>query len=223
MQVGKEARQMNNAELLQKIDAAALAVNKTEKAVEAAQAARVEKCKSLGTLLLEAKKRHPAVKDFEAFLKQAKHMQLRTAYDYMRLVGGRKTDDEIRKAEQQHREAARDRKRKSRTLPKPTPEPVCVTKPDVTQSVPIAATAEQSAELRKAENAARVATLADAASHASELNRCIGIITEVSVWIDVAKPSSVVLRHIREVASNLAKKADALTDKLRQKLKIEAA
>jgi gamma-glutamyl phosphate reductase len=120
---------MNDTELLKKIDAAAQAANKTEQIVADAQADRLNKCKALGSLLIEAKKRHPKVADFEAFLKGAKHVKLSAAYDYMKLVGGRKTDEEIRKAERERREATRERVKKQRAnkkLPRP---------PSVTRSV----------------------------------------------------------------------------------------
>jgi hypothetical protein len=103
---------VSDAELLKKIDAAAVVANKTEQTLADAQADRIAKCKALGTLLLEAKKRHPAVKDFEAFLKRAKHVKLSAAYEYMKLVGGRKTDEEIRKAEREQREQRRLNKQK---------------------------------------------------------------------------------------------------------------
>jgi hypothetical protein len=51
----------------------------------------------LGTLLLEAKKLHPKVKDFEAYLKQVDGLKLSRAYDYLRIAGGRATDEELRK------------------------------------------------------------------------------------------------------------------------------
>jgi hypothetical protein len=127
----------DDTELLKKIDAAAEAVNAAEKIIVTAQAELVPKCKALGLALLELKKRYPKVVDFEAKLKQCRHVKLATAYDYMKLVGGRnfagKTDEEIRAAEQERREAARLRKQKSRAKPKPEPKPVSVTKPDVTE------------------------------------------------------------------------------------------
>lgn len=121
----------DDTELLKKIDAAAEAVNAAEKVLATAQTEHVPKCKALGLALLELKKRYPKITDFEAKLKECRHVKLATAYDYMRLVGGRKTDEEIRQAEQERKEAARLRKRKSRAKPKP--EPVSVTKPDVTE------------------------------------------------------------------------------------------
>jgi hypothetical protein len=131
----------DDTELLKKIDAAAEAVNASEKIiktaqaeVETAQTEHVPKCKALGLALLELKKLYPKVEDFEAKLKQCRHVKLSTAYDYMRLVGGRKTDEEIRQAEQERKEAARLRKQKSRSKPpKPEPKPVSVTEPNVTE------------------------------------------------------------------------------------------
>lgn len=105
-------------ELLGKINAAVAAANEAEKSVTTAQAELVSRSKAVGLLLLEAKKLHPAVKDFEAFLKRVDGLKLSRAYDLLRLAGGRTTDEEIRKA-------TRDRVKKHRaskkTLPRPHP------------------------------------------------------------------------------------------------------
>jgi hypothetical protein len=112
------------ADLLAKLNAAVKAANE-------AGAEHLSRSKTVGLLLLEAKKLHPAVKDFEAFLKRVQGLHLSRAYDLMRFAGGRTTDEELR-------EAARERQRKSRAkpLPKPTtpepeptpdPEPISVT------------------------------------------------------------------------------------------------
>jgi hypothetical protein len=146
----------DDATLLLKINEAVAAANEAEKTVETAQAELVSRSKAVGTLLLEAKKLHPAVKDFEAFLKRVDGLKLSRAYDLMRLAGGRITDEQLK-------EDARLRKQKSRAskkLPKPAPalkkpepepkpEPVSVTDPSVTESV------EASAERRKAEKSAK--------------------------------------------------------------------
>jgi hypothetical protein len=135
--------------LLGKINAAVTEHNAAERAVTTAQAELVSKSKVLGQLLLEAKKRHPKVADFEAFLKRVNGLKLSRAYDLLRLAGGRTTDEELRKD-------ARERVRKHRAKKKlPKPEPVSVTDPDVTESSkPIAQSAEISAEERRAQNAA---------------------------------------------------------------------
>jgi hypothetical protein len=57
--------------LLEEISAAVKAVNNAEQDVATAQAELVSRSKKVGLLLLEAKKQHPAVKDFEAFLKKS--------------------------------------------------------------------------------------------------------------------------------------------------------
>jgi hypothetical protein len=108
----------------------------------------VSRSQALGLLLLEAKKQHPKKKDFETYLKSVDGLSLSRAYDYLRLAGGRTTDEELR-------EEARERKRKSRDKAKdqpklkpkqPTPEPK-------KESVTVTDSAEESAERRKAEYA----------------------------------------------------------------------
>jgi hypothetical protein len=96
--------------------------------------------------LLEAKKRHPKVKDFKAFLKGVNGLKLSRAYDLLRLAGGRTTDEELR-------QDARERVRKHRAKKK-LPKPISVTDPDVTESPKrIAQSPEVSAEERRAQNA----------------------------------------------------------------------
>jgi hypothetical protein len=138
------------AGLLVKINEAVAAVNEAETKVTTAQADLVSRSKSVGLLLLEAKKLHPAVKDFEAFLGKVQGLKRSRAYDCMRIAGGRTTDEEIRKA-------GRDRVKKHRAskkklpgptpTPKPEPQKLSVTGADVTE------TAESSAERRKAQYA----------------------------------------------------------------------
>jgi hypothetical protein len=113
----------DNAALLTKINEAVAAANEAEKTAEAAKATAeaakaevVSRSRVVGELLLEAKKRHPKVADFEAFLKRVDGLKLSRAYDYLRLVGGRVTDEELR-------EEARERKRKSRAKKLPPPAP----------------------------------------------------------------------------------------------------
>jgi len=135
--------------LLDKIKVAVAAVNEAETTVTTAQAELVSRSKVVGELLLEAKKRHPKVADFEAFLKRVNGLGRSRAYDLLRLAGGRTTDEELRKD-------ARERVRKHRAKKKlPTPEPVSVTDPDVTESSKrITQSPEVSAEERRAQNAA---------------------------------------------------------------------
>ena len=99
----------------------------------------VSRAKEVALLLLEAKKRHPKVKDFDRFLNRVIGLKRSRAYDLLRLAGGRTTDEELR-------QDARERQRKSRAkkakaLPpanpitaEPEPEPISVTKPHVTES-----------------------------------------------------------------------------------------
>ena len=124
--------------LLAKINEAVAAANAAETTVTTAQAELVSRSKEVGLLLLEAKKLHPAVKDFEAFLKKVQGLKLSRAYDLLRLAGGRITDEELKKD-------ARERQQKSRAAKKLS-KPVSVTDPPVTE------TGEASAERRKAEN-----------------------------------------------------------------------
>jgi hypothetical protein len=134
----------NDEALLGKINAAVAEHNAAERAVTTAQAELVSKSKVLGQLLLEVKKRHTKTADFEAFLKRVNGLGRSRAYDLLRLAGGRTTDEELRKD-------ARERVRKHRAKKKlPTPEPVSVTDPDVTES---SKRITQSAEI-SAQNAA---------------------------------------------------------------------
>jgi hypothetical protein len=140
------------AELLAKINAAVKAANTAEASVATAQAELVSRSRAVGLLLLEAKKLHPAVKDFEAFLKRVDGLKLARAYDCMRIAGGRTTDEEIREATRKRVKEHRAKKKLPgpTTIPKPNPpEPskLSVTSPDVTE------TPEVSAERRKAQNA----------------------------------------------------------------------
>jgi hypothetical protein len=131
-------------ELLEKINAAVKAANPAEQSVTTAQAELVSRSKAVGLLLLEAKKLHPAVTKFEAFLKKVQGLGLSRAYDYMRIAGGRATDEQIRKATRDRVKKHRDKKK---LPPTSEPIPISVTGVDVTES------AEASAERRKAENA----------------------------------------------------------------------
>jgi hypothetical protein len=137
--------------LLGKLNAAVAEHNAAEQAVTTAQSELVSKSKVVGQLLLEAKERHPKVKDFETFLKRVNGLKLSRAYDLLRLAGGRATDEELR-------QDARDRQRKSRAKKKapspvkpitsePKPEPTFRDKPYVTESQEI------SIEERQAQNA----------------------------------------------------------------------
>jgi hypothetical protein len=124
-----DAKNPDDAALLTKINVAVAAANEAEKTVTTAQAELVSRSKAVGALLLEAKKLHPAVKDFEAFLNKVQGLKLSRAYDLLRLAGGRTTDEEIRKA-------TRDRvmRHRAKKLPPKKPEPVSVTGADVTES-----------------------------------------------------------------------------------------
>ena len=75
-----------STDLLLKINKAVAAANESEKTVTTAQAELeskkaelVSKSRQVGLLLLEAKKLHPAVTDFDAFIKKVKGLQLSRA------------------------------------------------------------------------------------------------------------------------------------------------
>jgi hypothetical protein len=117
--------------LLDKINAAVAEHNAAEQAVTTAQSELVSKSKVVGQLLLEAKKRHPKVAEFESFLKRVNGLKLSRAYDLLRLAGGRTTDEELR-------QDARERKQKSRAKKKlPRPEATPDTKPPLSVTDPL--------------------------------------------------------------------------------------
>jgi hypothetical protein len=151
---------MNKAELLEKLNIAVKAANEAEQSVTTAQAELVSRSKTVGLLLLEAKKLHPKVADFESFLKKINGFKLSRAYDLLRLAGGRTTDEELKK---ETRERVRRHREKQKLSPKPQPLPAPMPPSAITTeydlSVTVTETAEESADRRKAENAA-----ADAAS-----------------------------------------------------------
>jgi hypothetical protein len=126
-----------DAQLLAKLNRAVAVANEAKDEL-------VSRSRAVGLLLLEAKKLHPAVRDFEAFLKKVQGLQLSRAYDLLRLAGGRTTDEEIRKA-------TRDRVKKHRAkkkLPPQTPKKPEPPEPSVT-STNVTETAEAGAEKRR--------------------------------------------------------------------------
>src|SRR6516165_5822225 len=108
----------DEATLLEKINVAVQAANEAEATVETAKTELVSRSRAVGLLLLEAKKLHPKVADFEAFLGKVHGLKLSRAYDLLRLAGGRTTDEEIRQATKDRVKKHRDKKK--RELP-PTP------------------------------------------------------------------------------------------------------
>jgi hypothetical protein len=138
-QIAKEVLSATDQALLDKINAAVAEHDAAGQALETAHHEFMSKSKVVGALLLEVKRLHPKVADFEAFLKRVNGLHLSRAYDLMRLAGGRTTDELLR-------QEARDRQRKSRAnkklLPSTTPtkaeptqepEPLSVTEPHVTE------------------------------------------------------------------------------------------
>ena len=122
------------ADLLIKISAAVAAADEAETTVTAAQAELVSRSKAVGLLLLEAKKLHPAVKDFEAFLGMVQGLKLSRAYDCMRIAGGRTTDEEIKKATRDRVEKHRAAKKRLELVPTPD---LSVTRPDTSPEMPV--------------------------------------------------------------------------------------
>src|SRR5262245_21750003 len=127
--------------LLTKINEAVRAANAAEKtastaqaAASTAQAAFVSKSKIVGGLLLEAKKLHPTVKEFEAFLKKVKGLKLSRAYDLLRLAGGRTTDAEIRKETRERVKKHREKKKLAKK-DSVTSTPVTESQPKITKPV----------------------------------------------------------------------------------------
>lgn len=121
-------------QLLVRLNMAVAAANEAEKTVSTAQTELVSRSKLVGTLLLEAKKLHPTVKKFEAFLKRVNGLKRSRAYDLMRLVGGRTTEEELKKDARDRQQKSRDSKKKQ-PLPTPKkPESVSVTGADVTET-----------------------------------------------------------------------------------------
>jgi hypothetical protein len=135
-------------ELLVKLNEAVAAANEAQETASKARVELVSRSETVGLLLLEAKKLHPAVKDFEAFLKRVDGLKLSRAYDLMRLAGGRTTDEEIRRETRDRVKKHRSSKKLPRPRPKPEPLNVSVTSTPVTETDP-----EANAERRKPENA----------------------------------------------------------------------
>lgn len=104
-----------DTELLTKLNAAV-------KELDAADQTVVAKAKVVGTLLLEARKVHKGLA-FNEFLKKVQGLQRSRAYEIMKMVGGRKTDDEIKQAIEADRKEKRERKRKNRADKKKLPPP----------------------------------------------------------------------------------------------------
>jgi hypothetical protein len=150
-QITKETDKMSNTEkLLAKINEAVKAVNEAETNVTTATAELVSRSKTVGVLLLEAKRLHPKVADFEAFIGKVHSLKLSRAYDLLRLAGGRTTDEELRKEARERKQKSRANKKKlprpAPALKKPEPESDSVTTPHVTES------AEVGIEERKAQH-----------------------------------------------------------------------
>lgn len=120
--------------LLGKINAAVAAAAEAERKVETAQTELVSRSKIVGGLLLEAKKRHPTVSGFERFLERVDGLKLSRAYDYLRLAGGRVTDEELREDARERKRKSREKQKKELPKPLPAPKPISVTHSNVTES-----------------------------------------------------------------------------------------
>jgi hypothetical protein len=129
-------------DLLVKLKVAVKAANEAQTNLTTAQTEMVSRGKAVGLLLLEVKKKHPKVPDFEAYLKRVDGLGgLSRAYDFMRLAGGRVTDEELRKEARQRQQRSRAKKKKietkSQPLPKPEPEPEPKSEPKPEPSVTV--------------------------------------------------------------------------------------
>ena len=117
-----------DTDLIERLNVAVKPADEAQEQVGAAQTELISRSRVVGALLLEAKKLHPKVKDFDAFIQKVHGLQLSRAYDLLRLAGGRTTDEELKKD-------ARERKQKSRAkkkaTPQPKPEPVPLPKPKI--------------------------------------------------------------------------------------------
>ena len=100
-----------DTDLIERLNAAVKAADEAQAQVGTANAELISRPRRSGLLLLEAKKLHPKVKDFDAFIQKVHGLQLSRAYDLLRLAGGRTTDEELKKD-------ARERKQKSRAKKK---------------------------------------------------------------------------------------------------------
>jgi hypothetical protein len=99
-----------DTELLTKLNEAVQAANVAERTMTTAQAEHLSRSKAVGLLLLEAKKLHPKVKDFDAFLKKVHGLKLSRAYELLRLAGGRTTDEELKKENRERQQKSRAKK-----------------------------------------------------------------------------------------------------------------
>jgi hypothetical protein len=200
-----------DVELLAKINKAVAAANEAETTVTTAQAELVSRSKQVGLLLLEAKKSHPVVKDFEAFLKKVKGLHRSRAYDCMRIAGGRTTDEQIRNDTRDRVAKHRESKKK---LPKPAPAPKADPKPEP-DSVTVTESAEASAEQRKAAYAdlsnkeKKEAEFADESAHylAEFTVACRMYLPKITAEADQKKAHALVDRLLPRSYSNKAEAA----------------
>jgi hypothetical protein len=163
--------QAADGELLAKLIEAVAAANGAEQTVATAQVELVSRSRTVGLLLLEAKKLHPAVKDFETFLQRVQGLKLSRAYDLLRLAGGRTTDEQLRKEARERQAKSREKKKLSK------PEPA-LPKPEPKVSVTVTETTEPSAEECKAECANDLADLQNAHDQAKRVSaRCLAEFT----------------------------------------------
>jgi hypothetical protein len=168
--------------LLGKINRAVAGLIVEELAVCKAHARLESKWKEVGELLIEAKRQHPQIKAFEAFLKRVSGLHRSRAYELMKIAGGGTTEEEVR-------EVTRLRVRKHRAAKKKAPK-VSVTHPPVTESAKSKAgsspprpesepragatgSAEISIEQRKAD----MARLDEPAEEISEVDRRVNCMT----------------------------------------------
>ena len=81
------------------------------KAADGARADMVEHSRIAGELLLEAHRRYPKAKAFDAFLKAAGDLGCSRAYELMAVAGGRKTIEQIQVATRERVKKHRQKKK----------------------------------------------------------------------------------------------------------------
>jgi hypothetical protein len=171
------------AELLTKI-------NEAIAAHDEAQKEQVSRAKTVGLLLLEAKKKlHLKGKDFEAFVDKVEGIKVKRswAYDCIKLAGGRITEADLKKGARERAQRSRAKKKSvtSRTPPAqlpppepPQPEPPKIEPPKVSVTPPVTGNlqptdkdgAEATVEERKTGNAVNLETAEEKAARLSAHN-----------------------------------------------------
>ena len=133
-----------SGDLLERINAAVKAANEAEHHAETAKTEYVSRSRTLGALLLEAKKLHPRPKDWDGFLSQVVGLKKSRVADLLKIAGGPSVAAQLEEEERQ-KKANRDRVKRHRAEKKSLPKPE--TAPDSITSAPVMETAEQTASI----------------------------------------------------------------------------